>query len=242
LDRLAIPWKRGRDHLHSPDPDYDAQCAYLARIQAQVRQAGPRRVLLYGDEVTSYRQPTLAAAYAAAGPAQPRAERSYSRNTAPRVVAALNAARGRLSVLQAPRSGVAALIHCYEQLCQHYAAAERLYLVLDNWPIHFHPDVLAALEPQEWPWPWVRPPNYTSTPAPPARGLQLPIQLVCLPTYASWLNPIEKLWRWLKQDVLHLHRWAADLAALRSQVLAFLEQFAHGSDALLRYVGLLVPK
>ncbi|MBK9008807.1 MAG: transposase [Anaerolineae bacterium] len=23
------------------------------------------------------------------------------------------------------------------------------------------------------------------------------------PTYASWLNPIEKLWKWLKQEVLH---------------------------------------
>jgi len=52
---------------------------------------------------------------------------------------------------------------------------------------------------------------------------------------------VEKLWRWLKQNVLHLHRLAHDLTELRRQVAAFLDQFALGSHALLRYVGLLVP-
>jgi hypothetical protein len=242
LDRLAIPWKRGRDHIHSPDPAYEAKRAYLAQIDAQVRAASPRWVLLSGDEVTYYRQPTLAAAYEAAGPAQPLAERSYRSNTPTRVVAALNALTGRVSVLQAARIGVRALVQFYEHLCQQYAAAERLYLVLDNWPIHFHPDVLAALEPQAWPWPWVTSPNATATPSPQARRLHLPIQLICLPTYASWLNPIEKLWRKLKQEVLHLHPWAADLVELRRQVLAFFASCADESHDLLRYVGLLVPK
>jgi hypothetical protein len=60
-----------------------------------------------------------------------------------------------------------------------------------------------------------------------------------LPTYASRLNPIEKLWRWLKQQVLHLHPLADNLAHLRDQVCEFLNQFAVDSDVLLRYVGLL---
>jgi hypothetical protein len=54
-----------------------------------------------------------------------------------------------------------------------------------------------------------------------------------------WRNPIEKLWRWLKGDVLTQHRLAAAWAALRQRVQAFLAQFAAGSDALLRYVGRL---
>ncbi len=72
--------------------------------------------------------------------------------------------------------------------------------------------------------------------------LHLPIQRVFLPTYASWLHPIEKLWRTLRQDVLHLHRLADNLAQVREGVAAFLDQFAQPgalSDALLRYVGLL---
>ena len=68
--------------------------------------------------------------------------------------------------------------------------------------------------------------------------LQLPIQAVPLPTYASWLNPIEKLWRFLKQEVLHMHRLANDLTGLRGEIDRFLDQFALGSDQLLRYVGL----
>ena len=68
--------------------------------------------------------------------------------------------------------------------------------------------------------------------------LRLPIQFVLLPTYASWCNPIEKLWRKLKQDVLHLHRLADDLKALRMLVTEFLQQFAAGSSELLRSVGL----
>jgi hypothetical protein len=173
----------------------------------------------------------------------PLAERSHQTNTQTRLTAALNYQTGQVTALQVPQLKVRHLVRFYEQLCQEYAAVQRIYLVQDNWPIHFHPDVLAALEPQEWPWPWARPGHWPPEPSPAARQLNLPIQLVPLPTYASWANPIETLWRWLRQDVLHLHHlhpWADDLAELRRQVLAFLDQFATGSTALLRYVGLLV--
>ncbi|MCL5959444.1 MAG: transposase [Chloroflexi bacterium] len=71
--------------------------------------------------------------------------------------------------------------------------------------------------------------------------LRLPVQLMPLPTYASWINFIEKLWRWLKQEVLHMHRLADWLEDLREEVDSFLDRFANGSQALLRYVGLSVP-
>jgi hypothetical protein len=51
----------------------------------------------------------------------------------------------------------------------------------------------------------------------------------------------EKLWRWLKQDVLHLHLLADDLLALRTLVLDFLRRFDQPSPDLLHYVGLAVP-
>lgn len=98
-----------------------------------------------------------------------------------------------------------------------------------------------ALEPQVNPWPWLRPRHWRTEPSAQAQRLNLPVQILPLPTYAPWTNPVEKLWRWLKQNVLHLHRLAHDLTELRRQVAAFLDQFALGSHALLRYVGLLVP-
>ena len=60
-----------------------------------------------------------------------------------------------------------------------------------------------------------------------------------LPVKSPWLNPIEKVWHWLRRDVLKGHRLADDWSQLRRQVNAFLDQFAHGSPALLRSVGLV---
>ena len=64
------------------------------------------------------------------------------------------------------------------------------------------------------------------------------IEPVWVPTYAPWLNPSEKVWRWLRQDQLDVHRLAHDWKTLRQQVNAVLDQFAGGSHALLPYVGL----
>lgn len=242
LDEWDIQWKRGRQHVHSPDPAYLAKLARIDGFRALVRQDPTQQILLFQDEVTYYRQPTVGYSYERAGRPQPLAELAYRANTPTRVVATLNFLTGQVSSLQASRIGVQQLVRFYEALAQQYPGARRIYLVQDNWPVHFHPDVLAALEPQESPFPWVYPPNWPTEPSPRARRLGLPIQLLPLPTYASWTNPIEKLWRWLKHDVLHLHRWAHDLLELRRQVLLFLERFADGSDDLLRYVGLLVPK
>ena len=53
------------------------------------------------------------------------------------------------------------------------------------------------------------------------------------------LIPIEKLWRWVRQQVLHLHRLSDDWERLKQQVLDFIAQFHLGSLPLLHYVGLL---
>ena len=237
LRGYRLGWKRARDHLHSPDPTYQEKLAYLATIRTHVGEQPVGAVLLYLDEVTYYRQPSLAAACAPIGSADPRAERSTRSNTTTRVIGALDAHTGRVTFLQQTRIGVPALIRFYRDLVAAYPG-QRLYVVLDNWPVHFHPDVLAALEPQRSPIPFFRPRSWPAEPRPNAKRLNLPIQLVPLPTYSPWLNFIEKLWRWLKQDVLHLHRSADHLDCLRNQVIAFLSTFAQRSEALLRYVGL----
>jgi transposase len=245
LKRLRISYQRGRDYVHSPDPDYLAKQGWREQIVAAARASAGRLVALYQDELTYYRQPTLARAYEASGASQPRAQRSYRANTATRIAAALDPVDGRVLYRQASYLGIAELVAFHQQLRAGYPEAERIYLIQDNGPIHFHPDVLVALEAQENPWPLYRPRNWSLEPS--AKAVQkwghrkLPIQLVPLPTYASWTNPIEKLWRWLKQEVLHLHQLANHLDQLRDRVCRFLERFAYGSQELLRYVGLLVP-
>ena len=240
LARHKLRWKRGRDHLRSPDPDYRAKLALVQAHRVAAEAAPDDAVFLYQDEVTYYRQPSLGFGYAAARSDGPRAERSLRANTTTRVVASLEARTGRVIARQGGRLGVPELVRFYEALVAAYPG-RRIYLVQDNWPLHFHPDVLAALEPQRSPFPFRTPPSWPTAPGPNARRLNLPIQLVPLPTYAPWTNPIEKLWRWLKQDVLHLHRLADDLPALRSLVLDFLARFDRDSPDLLRYVGLPLP-
>ena len=112
------------------------------------------------------------------------------------------------------------------------------YLVLDNWPVHFHPDVLAALEPQQTRWEFKTPAAWPSAPSARAKRLGLPIQLLPLPTYASWTNPQEKVWRHLRQAKLHLHRSAEDWEQLKQGIREHLDQFKDGSQELLRYIGL----
>jgi len=116
--------------------------------------------------------------------------------------------------MQRPKIGEEALIAFYAQVRAACPDAKKIYIVQDNWPVHKAPEVIEIMK------------NYGLTP-------------LFLPTYASWLNPIEKLWRWLKQEVLHLHPFAAALDELRHLVTEFLNQFQNGSNELFRYVGLL---
>jgi hypothetical protein len=51
-------------------------------------------------------------------------------------------------------------------------------------------------------------------------------------------EPVEKVWRWLPEQVLTLQRLAGDWQALRERVNAFLNQFAEAAEELLHYVGL----
>jgi hypothetical protein len=65
------------------------------------------------------------------------------------------------------------------------------------------------------------------------------ITLLFLPTYAPWLNPIEKVWRKLKQEILHLHRYSSRWTDLQARVDAWLIQYDRPAPDLLSYVGLL---
>jgi transposase len=241
LRRLGLGLKRGREWIHSPDPTYAEKRAAIAAVLAQA-QREPGSVVVYLDEVTVYRQPTIASAYAPVGHEQPLARRSVRANAATRLVATLDHTSGRVVVRRAKVIGTAALVAFYQQLRAAYPDATRIYVVQDNWPVHRHPDLLVALVPQESPFALPLPTTWPAKPSAAAvrrwGDLRLPIQLVWLPTYASWLNPIEKLWRKLRQDLTHLHPWADDLAALHRQLDAFFVPFAEGSPALKRYVGL----
>lgn len=213
LGRLGIVYRRGQEHLHSPDPDYAAKLAAVRRAAAAARRSDGRVLLLYLDEFTYYRRPPPGRCYAPVGGPGSYAEQGYGRNRKRRVVGALHACSGRLTYWQGERAGAAALVRFYAQLQQDYPEAEVIYVAQDNWPVHFHPDVLAALANSK-------------------------VRLLRLPTYAPWTNPIEKVWRKLKQELLRQHDFVDDWEGLRSAVEAWLQRAREDPESLRRYTGL----
>ena len=258
LTALGFGRRRARAHIHSPDPHYAAKVAAIAAIRADAvrawQQGDERLVVVYVDEATLYRQPTLADAWwpdtplarSTAQPLQPLARRSHRSDTpAVRLMAALEPTTGRVVARRSRRLQVADLVAFWANLAAAYPRAKRLVVILDNWPMHVHPDSLVALQPQTGRWVPRRPPSWGAAPHAPAvrrwGDWELPIELVWLPTYAPWLNPVEKLWRGLRQTVGHLHPFANDLPGLGLACDAWLGQYAQGSVPLLRAVGLGGP-
>lgn len=180
----------------------------------QVRSEPQRYVLLFQDEVTFYRQPSQGWLWSHLGRQQPQMRYACGNNTRMRVVGYLNAKTGAVHAEEMPEVSAKRLARSVAHISSWYPQAETIYLVWDNWPNHKSPQVLEAIRKQ----PRVR--------------------LLWLPTYAPWLNAIEKLWRWLKQLVVHAHPWCDDFAQFRANVLAPLRDLASGSQAILQYVGM----
>jgi hypothetical protein len=213
LGRLGVRYRRGQEHLHSPDPLYDAKMREAAAARAEAAARPGAVVFLYQDEFTARRRPTVAQAWhEAGGPGRP-AEQGRGANTSRRLIGALDVADGRVFCWERAHADVGTLIRYYAALAEAYPAAERIYVAQDNWPVHFHPRVLASLEGSR-------------------------VKLLRLPTYAPWTNPIEKVWRRLKQEVLHQHAHGDDWAGLRKAVTAWLAKWSGPSPGMLRYVGL----
>lgn len=209
-----ITFRLTRPHITSPDLHYREKVAWLKRVQEAAARG--EVVLLYGDEHTFYRQPLAGAVWhpqGGDGQGQPRRVRHTASNTKRRTVAALNALTGQVIWRGCSKSRIRELQRFLKQLRQAYSG-QRVVLVWDNWPVHLHTKVLECASEEG-------------------------IELVWLPTYAPWLNPIEKLWKWLTADVLSVHRHSAQWSQLRQEVEAFLDRFAQPAPDLLHYCGLL---
>jgi transposase len=212
LQRCGLKLRSAAVQHYSPDPEYVTK---VFRLKKALREAArnPRTVAaLFMDEFGYTRWPEPARDWSGVTPI---ARRSQTNNQQWRTIGAVNALTGKVSYLDAYIIGRAKVIEFYGQLNLAYRRLDRVYVIQDNWSIHQHPDVLQALA------------GYPR------------LQPVWLPTYAPWLNPIEKLWRWLRQDILKLHRLADAWDELRHRVRTFLDQFTNGSIELLHYVGLL---
>ena len=208
-------YKRGQQHVHSPDPEY-CQKRDQALMCVQAAREHPEEVVtLYLDEFSFYLWPTVAPVYAPAGRRQPLARMKPGYNTRGRLVTAIDVVRGKVLFRQRSHIDVPQLAGFMQDIRAAFPHAKQINVIQDNWhDVHFHPDQLAAAN-------------------------QAGINLLPLPTYAPWLNPIEKLGRKLRSEIIHMHQESEDWPRLKQRVCAFLHQYHDGSSNLLRYVGLL---
>lgn len=213
LRKLGFGYRRSWSHQFSPDPWATAKLEWIAAVAARAQQHPDQIVLLWLDELTFYRLPSTSRTWCPSTGRAQKARLTAGHNTVARVVGAVNAHTGQCDYWLRSKIGEGELCRFYAYVRQQYPLAQEIYVIQDCWPVHFLSSVCAA-------------------------ALAHGITLVALPTYASWRNPIEKLWRWLKQSILHMHPWAGDWLRLKQAVIAFLDRFHAPNLALLRYIGL----
>ena len=107
---------------------------------------------LYLDELSYYRQPTVAPAYEQQGKHQWRANLSQRSNTRCRGIGALDAMTGQVHYQQADKIRTKVQTAFYQAITQAYPDAHTIYVAQDNWPNHAAPTVLAYLEAQRTPF------------------------------------------------------------------------------------------
>ena len=81
LERFDLVYKRGRRYVHSPDPEYLSKRARICWAWHEVQRDPERSVLLYQDEPTYYRCPTVSCDYAPVGSDAPRANQGTGYNS-----------------------------------------------------------------------------------------------------------------------------------------------------------------
>ena len=214
LQASHIHYKRGQQQIYSPDPLYEAKRERILVCVQAARENPDEVVTLFLDEFSFYRWPTPAPVYAEAGRKQPRAQLTPQYNTRGRLVVALEVVKGIVLYRQRWKINVPQLVGFLEDIRQRFPLPKVIYVIQDNWHnVHFHPDQVAAAK-------------------------RLGIELVPLPTYAPWLNPVEKGGKKFRQEVTHMHDQSEDWPSHKQRVCSFWDQFKEGSSDLLRYVGL----
>lgn len=216
LKRLGACYKRGKAHIHSPDLDYHKKMAKITHAHLLNLLDPVRFPLLYEDEMSYYKFAEVAKAWGSRGTRGARkANQAAGRHLASRIAVGIDVQTGKLIARQRTTYPAKEMYRFFYYIEQQYKKAERIFIVLDNWPPHFSEYVKKNL----------------------ARGAKK-IVLLSLPTYAPWENPSEKVWQKLRKEHLAFHRFGLQWKDLKESVKQWLQQYEQGSKELLHFVGL----
>jgi hypothetical protein len=212
--RFHLCYKRGRQHVHSPDPLYNEKSVAIDKARDLALQAPQDVVFLYEDEHTANLRPLVGRSYQEKG--APAEKVTGSASELVRLAGVVDVATGQVIVRRRDRFNVKEMYRFFYHVEQHYPEAKIIYIALDNWSVHFHAYVRENLE-----------------------RIGSKIRFLPLPTYAPWTNPIEKFWLKLNREFMKHHRFGLDFPAFLDALDAWLDKHREESAALLHEIGLL---
>jgi transposase len=216
LKRLGVCYKRGHAHVHSPDLLYNKKMAVIQHAHLLNLLDAQRFVLLYEDEFTYYLRPEVGKGWGSKGSQGAiKAHQAAGRFAKDRIAACIDVQTGAVIHRQRSTYPVKEMYRFFYRVEQQYPKAEKVFIVLDNWSVHFHEYVKKNL----------------------ARGARK-IVLLPLPTYAPWENPIEKVWLLLKKELLTHHPFKGKMKLLKEVIKEWFADYKESSPELLHTVGL----
>jgi DDE superfamily endonuclease len=216
LKKLGARFKRGRASIHSPDLLYNQKMAKIQHAHLLNLLDSQRFPLLYEDEKTYYRRAEVGKTWGSRGNKGAKKVNQVGGTTGvSRIAGCIDVQTGKVISRQRSSFNVKEMYRFFYYVEQHYKEAERIFIVLDNWPVHFHEYVKENL----------------------ARGAKK-IVLLPLPTYAPWENPMEKVWLKFRKDVLLDHSFGTHWQELKEVAQQWLQDCHSDSEELLHFVGL----
>ncbi len=198
--------------VESPDPEYESK---VSRIQALQRQAEAGEIdLYYEDEIDLALLPTITSCWCKRG--QQKVIQTPRKNQKHYGAGLIHWVSGKLYWATSDHKDNALFRAVLTQLFEPTASpqARKIYIVIDNYRIHFAKPVLAFLQAH-----------------------QDRMELVCLPTYSPKLNPGERFWKHLRRKVTH-NTFFQTIERLLEAVTGFFQEMAALPDNVRSIAGL----
>lgn len=196
----------------SPDPEYESK---RARIEALQRQAERGEIdLYYEDEIDLALLPTITQCWCRRG--HQRKIETPRTNQKRYGAGLIHWVSGKLYWATSEHKDNALFRAVLSQVLDSSPAfpGRKVYVVIDNYRIHFAKPVLALLA------------------AHPER-----VELVTLPTYSPQLNPVERFWKHLRRKVTH-NVFFQTIDRLLEAVTSFFQDLAACPDTVRSVAGL----
>lgn len=196
----------------SPDPEYESKVSRIADLQRQA-QAGEID-LYYEDEIDLALLPTITRCWCHRG--HQRIIQTPGKNQKRYGAGLIHWVSGQLYWATSDHKDNALFRAVLSQLVEPTASLpqRKIYVVIDNYRIHFAKPVLAFLQAH-----------------------QDQIELICLPTYSPKLNPVERFWKHLRRKVTH-NTFFQTVERLLEAVIGFFQDLAAHPDTVRSVAGL----